>query len=92
MKKIQLSLVLGAVALATTVLFLGEVRAADGPQTTVAQAIPGITGDDDPYLWLEQKDAAQRAGVGERGERARRSRCCRMIRTTRGSLTTRCRS
>ncbi|HEV3090028.1 MAG TPA: prolyl oligopeptidase family serine peptidase [Candidatus Cybelea sp.] len=59
MEKIKLSLVLGAVALATTVLFVGAVRAADGPQTTVAQAIPGVIGDDDPYLWLEQKDGAR---------------------------------
>src|SRR5271169_2163775 len=25
-------------------------------QTTIARAIPGVTGDEDPFVWLEQKD------------------------------------
>jgi prolyl oligopeptidase len=28
-------------------------------QTTVATAMPGVTGDEDPFLWLEQKDGAK---------------------------------
>lgn len=51
----------GAAGLLTFALLLGASAVAgdSAPQTTVARAIPGLTGDDDPYLWLEEKDGAR---------------------------------
>jgi prolyl oligopeptidase len=51
----------GAAAVLTFALLLGAstVASDSDPQTTVANAIPGLTGDDDPYLWLEEKDGAR---------------------------------
>ncbi|HTU81461.1 MAG TPA: prolyl oligopeptidase family serine peptidase [Candidatus Acidoferrales bacterium] len=51
------------VALFAALAFAGGslALAADSsaPQTTVARAIPGVTGDQDPFLWLEDKDGAR---------------------------------
>jgi prolyl oligopeptidase len=45
----------------TFALLLGAVAVTgdSAPQTTVARAIPGLAADDDPYLWLEEKDGAR---------------------------------
>ncbi|HEY1867075.1 MAG TPA: prolyl oligopeptidase family serine peptidase, partial [Candidatus Cybelea sp.] len=52
---------MGAVGVLTFALLLGAVAVAgdSAPQTTVARAIPGVTGDDDPYPWLEEKDGVR---------------------------------